>query len=454
MKKPTTIKELCEFIWYLEDKYDLLNFELDGVKVWQYSRMIIYYELAYKLNILDPPNKSQKNIKMIFKNIFSLLKNAIIYNPLLNFRNVDNIIFTHNRSKKIDGEYIDIYTKYFIDDLKKSGESYLCYEKPFHNQHLRKKDSNTVYLDFILSVSILYGKLYRIKNDKKLKKLKSIEDEINNLAQIKFKLLELARKNTGRFKLSYQIYHYIFSKIKPKKVFAVVAYIYLGDMLKAAKDLKIDTIEFQHGIISKYHLGYSYPKKETLDYMTNTFYSWGNFWHNPINNIFDKKNIIEYGFDYFNKVKNSYKTIQKKKNKIIIISQTALGNEIMNYVSNIIESLKSYSIVYKLHPEEYTLYKSYRRFEILSQYNNIQFLENCDLYKEFSESEYQMGVFSTALYEGLNFQCKTIIFDLNGVEYIQELIHEELAVLYNKQNDILKTIKTKIKVNSDGYKYI
>ena len=30
-----TIKDLCEFIWYLENKYDLIDLEIDGVKIWQ-----------------------------------------------------------------------------------------------------------------------------------------------------------------------------------------------------------------------------------------------------------------------------------------------------------------------------------------------------------------------------------------------------------------------------------
>ena len=40
----------------------------------------------------------------------------------------------------------------------------------------------------------------------------------------------------------------------------------------------------------------------------------------------------------------------------------------------------------------------------------------------FSVSEYQLGVFSTALYEGVEFGCKTILADLPGIEYMDQFI--------------------------------
>jgi len=41
LKTPSNVKELCEFIWYLEDKYNLLDFEISGVKPWQAHRIEI-----------------------------------------------------------------------------------------------------------------------------------------------------------------------------------------------------------------------------------------------------------------------------------------------------------------------------------------------------------------------------------------------------------------------------
>ena len=61
-----TIKDLCEFIWYLEDKYDLLDVEIDGVKIWQYLRIEIYYLMAKELGVLEQRNISQQSFWVIF----------------------------------------------------------------------------------------------------------------------------------------------------------------------------------------------------------------------------------------------------------------------------------------------------------------------------------------------------------------------------------------------------
>lgn len=438
MKEISSVKELCEFIWYLEDKYDLLHLEIDGVKPWQYLRMDIYYILAQKANILEIQNSSQKSFSMILKNSFKLIKNSILHNPFFNIQKVDNIVFTHNRSKKVDGKNIDIYTQYFIDSLKDAQASYLCYEKPFHGSHIRVREENTFYTDLILSVSIIYGKMYTIEDKIKLDFIKEIENEINNKLHIDFNLLELFKKNIGRFQAGYKIYYYLFSKIKPKKIYLVAGYSFLGDMIKAAKDLNIETFEFQHGVISKYHLGYSFPNKQRLEYYPNKFYSWGTFWNASIHNIFGK-NIIDAGFLYFQHVKERYNNIHKIDNKIIIISQTALGNQIMHETLEIIDGLKTYQVYYKLHPEEYIRYKEYDSYHALKEYKNITFLKDCDLYNHLAESTIQIGVFSTALYEGIEFNCNTFLYDLPGVEYMKDLIETKCANMLSMDNISEKT---------------
>ena len=45
-----------------------------------------------------------------------------------------------------------------------------------------------------------------------------------------------------------------------------------------------------------------------------------------------------------------------------------------------------------------------------------------DLYEFLSRVEYQVGVFSTTLYEGVEFNCKTILLYLPGIKYMDKFI--------------------------------
>jgi hypothetical protein len=59
-----------------------------------------------------------------------------------------------------------------------------------------------------------------------------------------------------------------------------------------------------------------------------------------------------------------------------------------------------------------------------------------------AKSEVQIGVFSTALYEGLGLSCNTFLYNLNGMEYMQDLIDSEYATVLSEGIDIsLKEFK-------------
>ena len=429
-----TVKDLCEFIWYLEDKYKLLDFEIDNVKVWQYLRMEIYYLMAEESGVLYQRNQSQQSISVLIKNSFSLFKNIFIANPFLTLnKQKDVLVFTHNRSKKIDDKFEDIYTQSLVSDLRKSNKSFLCFEKSFQGKHIREKDSNVKYQDFILFASILYGKLYRIKDKDSLETISKLEKEIENTTNKSIDLISLFKKNIGRYKLGNKLYLKLFKRIRPKVIYSVASYSYLGDMIAAAKSLGIKTIELQHGVISKYHMGYSFVKKQKLLYYSDVFYSWGNFWNKSVDNTFNE--VKSNGFQYFRDRSKLYKNTVKENN-ILILSQTALGEKIMNETLKLINKFSEFQILYKLHPEEYKMYKEYPSYSKLASYKNLIFVEECNLYEIMSKSKIQIGVFSTALYEGLGLSCNTFLYNLNGLEYMRDLIDAEHAKVMSADIDV------------------
>ena len=64
-----------------------------------------------------------------------------------------------------------------------------------------------------------------------------------------------------------------------------------------------------------------------------------------------------------------------------------------------------------------------------------------------SISKIQIGVFSTAIYEGLGLSCNTFLYNLNGVEYMQALIDSEYAKVLSADIDVsLKEFKKIVKI--------
>ena len=88
---------------------------------------------------------------------------------------------------------------------------------------------------------------------------------------------------------------------------------------------------------------------------------------------------------------------------------------------------KDLKIIYKLHPGEYETWReNYPELVEASDFDNFEVIDNSEipLYRLLAESNYQVGAFSTAIYEGLMFNCKTFILDVPGVEYLDDLIDE------------------------------
>ena len=53
-----------------------------------------------------------------------------------------------------------------------------------------------------------------------------------------------------------------------------------------------------------------------------------------------------------------------------------------------------------------------------------------------SESKIQIGVFSTALYEGVGLCCNTFLYNLNGLEYMKDLIDSGHAKVLSSDTDV------------------
>ena len=195
------------------------------------------------------------------------------------------------------------------------------------------------------------------------------------------------------------------------------------------KYLGIEVIELQHGTITDYHLGYSYPKKTRLNgeipYFPDKILSFGDYWINEETSPISKENVIPIGFPYFEFQSKDFMGIEPIDNQILFISQGVIGKYLSGLAFEFAKSQKDLKIIYKLHPGEYETWReNYPELVEASAFDNFEVIDNSEipLYKLLAESNYQVGAFSTAIYEGLMFNCKTFILDVPGVEYLDDLV--------------------------------
>ena len=209
-------------------------------------------------------------------------------------------------------------------------------------------------------------------------------------------------------------YTIIIKKINPKCVFIY----FRGFKFKALatsilNELNIKVIEVQHGTIVEddpiARKAYS-----TIDWISkpNYLFAFGEKQVNENNLIYNKSHIKYVGNLFLEKkIKQKYtypSEYIKGKKYILIISQSVIGEYLSEFAAELSKKLKSndeFMIVFKYHPNEIG-----RNYNKLENDNIIQIKDSKKEIYQFQKFSYaQIGVFSTAIYEGLSFGIPTFV---------------------------------------------
>ena len=472
-----TVKEICQEIWNLEEKYELNHKEIQGCYPWQLIRMYLYYEITRKTNVFESAQQSSLSLFDKINSFLPFLKNSILSNPLSGSENVDVLIFDHPRKVIFEDEYQDIYSYFLKDTLNQYGKSFETIESPYLNHHFRNneniKENNVRFNDRILLGSFIHktwnrGKLPFTEEEKQL--INAIKDELETAFKIEIDLFRIMEDHILNFQYDYEKYIELLQRKNPKVVFLVVAYENKA-LVAACKKMNIEIIELQHGTISPYHLGYSYPENtmkfndeiKDIEYFPDKILSFGDYWKNACPFPIDSENIISMGFPYFEENSKTYMEISEEKNnepiaqkQILFISQGVIGKYLSKLAyetaSNIKENnennennnSQNFKFIYKLHPGEYGTWKENYDYltKAVNEFDNFTVIDKSEppLYELFAKSHYQIGAFSTAIYEGLAFNCKTFIIDVPGVEYLDDLIDKDIVKKVKSSEELINYI--------------
>ena len=456
MNNEWTIKKLFEEICRIEVEHKLFEKKINGVYFWKLIRFYLFLELSKKLNLYQEAHPPQKQTENRYIRVLKRLINATFNGPMVDRNNLDMLLFPHERKMNIGFKLIDIYTYHLEDKWNKDENNYLVIEKPYNGIFIRKA-SKTVRYDQPLT-------LFSSPKYLKSKVATNIEfsmNELDNVATIPIEEIETLSREyifnmVNKFKHEYDYYTKILIKHSPKKLYVVVAYL-KDSLISAANDLGIETIEMQHGTITSFHMGYSYPVNIEIPYFPKKLDLWGKFWYDISQLPIDEKNITYNGFPFLHQEIEKYLKITRDTERILFISQGTIGKPLAALALEFANKNKKFKVIYRLHPSEVGSWKDLypELYSFSKKKNNISIETSADnpLYKSFAESNVVVGVYSTALIESLAAKCKLILIDLPGVEFFQDLIDKKLVKKVKNSNQLLSVIEdaNKVIINSNYF---
>ncbi len=237
----------------------------------------------------------------------------------------------------------------------------------------------------------------------------------------------------------------LLKKAKPKLVFVTSGYE-ISEMVvvKASKQLGIKTVELQHGVINKRHIGYRRGDSVSRQYTADYFFSYSDISNEIIGNTFKAHQMYTVGCYYLERAfKES--SIKENHNEVLIVL-TIADEELLEFAEKLADLAKTYpeSIMIKLriHPEENR--KGTRLISMMKKpaaNMTFEMPEDVSVYDSIKEAEWVVGTNTTVLYEAAMFGKKCIELiekkaspsgDFPTVLRAEDLIF----MLRNKRNEI------------------
>lgn len=374
------------------------------------------------------------------------VRHAVFRNPFLAGHR-DYLFIGHPRRKiGDDGTFWDIYCDPIINYL--GPDKCMILEQPWflgnpnhavppHTKHLAYTDFCELYTRCKRRYTLLLNRLRGISlsiSEVDRNQLVEIEGYFQDAFGVTLSLVDRVENRYKWHFMASQRYTDILKRIKPRIVFIVCSYG-KEDIVQACKTCLIPSVELQHGVNSQYHMGYSYPNGASKSLFPDYFMSFGKFWEQEIALPLPRVRTFTVGYPYLEEQMQVHQGRGKKK-QILFISQGTIGSELSEFAVALEKSLpEDWRIVFKLHNGEVAEWR--QRYVLLSR-SPITVIEGDSppLYELMAESDVQVGVYSTALFEGIAFACRTYLVDLPGIEHAKRLVDSGVAHLVNAPEEI------------------
>jgi hypothetical protein len=421
----------------MEEQLDLFQKDICGEKFWSLIRFKIYSATFGRSSSDVTPSTRRIGFGRLKRFLFSLF--SWRRNPLFTPKSQILFIFPGRRVLENDGMWWDIYSDPIIKHLE-YGTAAL--EDHYKNKHFVPAATPRLrYMDLVEFLTFMKTQLRitRIDLDKDaLDLLRSIRTELQERFDVDVDVRAITHRVLRDRRARVPLYRWMMKRIQPRVVVFAQGYGY-EDAIEACSQLGIPTVELQHGAINPYHVGYSFDgkigvKKNFPDYLL----TWGDYWSSAAGFPIEESRVYSVGFPYIERKKDIE---AQRKQQILFISQETIGvalSKFANELSNIQDF--EYEILYKLHPHERADWKTRYPWLVSS---NVKVIDQPQvlLYDLFSECKIQIGVYSTALFEGLAFGLRTFLVDIKGVGVMESLLKSGLVKKVSSIDELISDLK-------------
>lgn len=416
-----------EKFFQMEKEFNLFSIRINHeFPIWD----IVRYRVANEL--LNNKSSIQKQRITLGKYIAIGLK-IIKHLPkvFLPFR--ENTLFLCSRNLDEEGQYFDKNAQNTINSLNKKQITIIESYTPERNYKYQD-------YDFILNIAFIFLTKLTKKTEIKENDFNKIENAINSTFGTNSINPESIYSEFQEFYKTYAIYDNIFRRNKKRilRLFITQNGIQKG-IFYAARKNRIKTYEFQHGIIDKTHLAYSYNSE--IQYNRNdticsdSLFTFSNYWNTQFYNPYQK--FIPIGNDFF-----CNKQIHSGEHYLTVVSSMIHEDYLSSFTKELAFKMTGLQIFYKLHPNQFansenikSFFKGCKNITIITNEMSVPIL--------ISKSFAILTIVSTAVYEALHNGINVIILKRSNYLAHEALFKNPNIYLVDKIDEIESIVNDK-----------
>jgi hypothetical protein len=393
----------------IELKYPVDSVLVDGEQVWPYLR--VAYDFQYVNQI-----SSQKGEKPLGPSLSFLAKLKRLLNIPYGMRNwsgkYDYIaISTADTRKFISGKYFNRLLDRVIDKLDRDKVLYI--EIPAPSLHpIASVYTNKVVNYDLLELLAIIAQVFRLRGYKI--EHESVLTSINKEYDLDVDYMKVIR----RFHARRMVFKWLFRRKKPKAVLLTCYYGLLQSAIKAAKDLGIKVIEFQHGSIGSEHPEYNVYAELDKDSFPDYLAVFGK---KELETFRDSRfigpeHVYPVGSFYIEFVKANHvpndSLVQRLKSYRVSIGITLAVTADSRVIEFICQSAVLDRDIYYLliprHPEE-------EHYSSLKLPDNVMIVRDENFYEIMMLVDFHATVYSTCAQEAPSLGVQNILINIDGL---------------------------------------
>lgn len=433
--------DIRRFVLQLEEELGLFEWECEGLSVWQHLRWTLYRRLGMELEIAGQAHSDvSSTLSEYAKGVYLWARNLLLDNPFV--RSGDILCFGAGRRKRLDdGTWWDLY---FDPIYQNTDLDCLHVETPYLNEHRTPARTEELsYVDFIMysgTICRTLGLFGPEFSDTDHSYIEEIEAAITEAFGVEVGIEPMLREKLTNKNVRQPLYSRLVGRIDPNV--AVLSRSYGEEpFMLACDEHDVPVVELQHGVMHRNHLAYHYPNAVDSGVFPDHLLVWGEFWKERVEFPIPDERVTVTGYPYLEQRLSGYDDVDSRE-RILFISQGTIGERLSKFALELDRHPRvDHDIVYKLHPGECDRWRAEYPWLVDAEFEVIDGSEP-PLYELFAESSVQVGVGSTAVYEGLCFDLETYVYDGPGTAPLEPLIDDGAAALVTSTDELADSLGT------------